>query len=128
MIFELARREGVTFKFNSEVIDADPVSGWVKLRTGERLYSDVIIGADGYDSILRPFVTEFDDFKDQDMHLFLTFVIPVDQLLADKDLRSLVDPLVVSLLSQCQWLCINVCPSSGLIGLVTDTYFMRTLW
>lgn len=110
------------------MIDADPVSGYVKLRTGERLYSDVIIGADGYDSILRPFVTEFDDFKDQDMHLFLTFVIPVDQLLADKDLRSLVDPLVVSLLSQCQWLCINVCPSSGLIGLVTDTYFMRTLW
>ena len=99
MIFKLARWEGVTFKFNSEVIDADPVSGCVKLRTGERLYADVI-GADGYDSILRPFVTEFDDFKDQDMHLFLTFVIPVDQLLADKDLRSLVDPQVVSLLSQ----------------------------
>ena len=101
MIFELARREGVTFKFNAEVIDADPVSGSVKLRTGEWLYADVIIGADGYDSILRPFVTEFDDFKDQDMHLFLTFVLPVDLLLADDDLSDLVDPLVVCLLT-CQ--------------------------
>lgn len=100
MIYELARREGVTFKFNAEVIDADPVSGSVKLRTGERLYADIIIGADGYDSILRPFVTEFDDFKDQDMHLFMTFVLPVELLLADKDLRDLVDPLVVCLLTR----------------------------
>ena len=90
----------MTFKFNAEVIDADPVSGSVKLRTGERLYADIIIGADGYDSILRPFVTEFDDFKDQDMHLFMTFVLPVELLLADKDLRDLVDPLVVCLLTR----------------------------
>jgi len=90
LIFDLAKREGVTFKFNSHVVDADPEAGYVRLRTGERLYADVIIGADGYDSILRPLVTEFDDFKDQDMHLFLTFVIPVDLLLADRDLRGLV--------------------------------------
>ena len=90
----------MTFKFNAEVIDADPVSGSVKLRTGERLYADIIIGADGYDSILRPFVTEFDEFKDQDMHLFMTFVLPVELLLADKDLRDLVDPLVVCLLTR----------------------------
>jgi salicylate hydroxylase len=94
LIFDLARQEGVTFKFNSLVVDADPQLGFVKLRTGERLYADVIIGADGYDSILRPFVTEFDDFKDQDMHLFLTFVIPVDVLRNDKDLRGLSDPRV----------------------------------
>ena len=50
-----------------------------------------------YDSILRPFVTEFDDFKDQDMHLFLTFVIPADILRNDKALRSLLDPRVVCL-------------------------------
>ena len=95
MIFDLAKREGVTFKFNAHVVDADPALGFVKLRTGERLYADIIVGADGYDSILRPFVTEFDDYKDQDMHLFLTFVIPVDLLLADDDLKGLVDPRVV---------------------------------
>jgi salicylate hydroxylase len=101
LIFDLAVREGVTVKFNSLVVDADPQLGFVKLRTGERLYADVIIGADGYDSILRPFVTEFDDFRDQDMHLFLNFIVPVDLLRADKDLRNLVDPRVVcpSLLS-----------------------------
>lgn len=97
MIFDLAKQEGVTFKFNSQVIDADPVNGCVTLRTGEELYANVIVGADGYDSILRPLVTEFDDFINQDMHLFLTFVIPIDVLQADKDLRGLVDPLVVCL-------------------------------
>ena len=99
MIFDLAKREGVTFKFNSQVVDVDPASGCVKLRTGERLYADVIVGADGYDSILRPHVTEFDDFRNQDMHLFLNIVIPVDLLRADKDLRMLVDPRVVRLLT-----------------------------
>lgn len=99
MIFDLAKREGVTFKFNSQVVYAEPASGCVVLRTGERLYADVIVGADGYNSILRPLVTEFDDFKNQDLHLFLTFVTPVDLLRADKDLRALVDPRVVCLLT-----------------------------
>ena len=99
LIFDLAKREGVTFKFNSLVVEANPASGYVELRTGERLYADVIVGADGYDSILRPLVVEFDEFKNQDMHLFLTFVLPIDLLRADKELRSLADPRVVCLLT-----------------------------
>jgi salicylate hydroxylase len=98
MIFDLAKWKGVTFRFNSQVVDADPVYGCVELSTGELLYADVIIGADGFDSILRPLVTEFDGFKDEDMHLFLNLVISVDSLLFDKDLRSFVDPRVVCLL------------------------------
>jgi salicylate hydroxylase len=109
LIFDLAVREGVTVKFNSLVVDADPQLGFVKLRTGERLYADVIIGADGYDSILRPFVTEFDDFKDQDMHLFLTFVIPADILRGDKDLRGLLDPRVVCLFTMSMIIFTNIC-------------------
>jgi salicylate hydroxylase len=95
----LAKREGVTFKFNSQVIDADLVSGCVKLRTGEQLYADVIIGADGYDSILRPLVDEYDEYINQDVHLFLTFVTPIERLMADEDLSELVNPLVVCLLT-----------------------------
>lgn len=105
MIFDLAKREGVTFKFNSLVVNADPVSGYVELCTGERLYADVIVGADGYNSILRPLVTEFDDFKNEDMHLFLTFVLPTELLLADKDLRKLVDPQVVCLFTMSTIMC-----------------------
>ena len=128
MIFDLAKREGVTFKFNSQVVNADPASGYVRLRTGERLYADVIIGADGYDSILRPLVVEFDEYKNQDMHLFLTFVIPVDLLRADKDLRTLVDPRVVLSTHNVDDYVLTSTPSSGLTGLVTDTSFMRVLW
>lgn len=80
------------------MVDADSVSGYVELQTGERLYADIIVGADGYDSILRPLVTEFDDFRNLDMHLVLNFVVPADMLRADEDLRPLVDPRVVSLL------------------------------
>ena len=64
------------------MVDANPAFGYVELRTGERLYANIIVGADGYDSIIQPLITEFNDFKDQDMHLFLTFVIPVDLLRA----------------------------------------------
>ena len=97
------------------MVNANPVSGYVELRSGERLYADVIVGADGYDSILRPLVTEFNDFKNQDMHLFLTFVIPVDLLRADKELRSLVDPRVVCLLTMSM---INTLTSPRLVDLL----------
>ena len=80
-------------------MDADSVLGCVRLRTGERLYADVIVGADGYDSILRPYVSEFDDYKDEDMHLFLAFVVPMEEIHNDKDLRTLMDPRVVCLLT-----------------------------
>lgn len=89
----------MTFQFNSRVVHADSAAGYVELHTGERLYADVIVGADGYDSILRPLVTEFDEFQNMDMHLFLTFVVPIDSLRADKDLRTLINPRVVSLLN-----------------------------
>jgi salicylate hydroxylase len=115
MIFDLAKREGVNFRFNTRVTGADSVSGCVELHTGERLYADIIVGADGYDSILRPLVTEFDDFQDMDLHLLLTFIIPVDSLRADKDLRALADPRVVRLLTMPM---INVLTSLRLVELL----------
>jgi len=88
----------VTFQFNSRVVDADSASGYIELQTGERLYADVIVGADGYDSVLRPLVTEPDDLQnmDSDMHLVLHFIVPVDLLRVDNDLKALVDLRVVS--------------------------------
>jgi salicylate hydroxylase len=96
MLFDLAKREGVTFQFNSTVVGADSASGYVQLHTGERLYADIIIGADGYNSILRPLVTESVNFQDEDMHLVLNFVVPVDLIRVDKDLGALINPRVVS--------------------------------
>ncbi|KAF8816429.1 FAD/NAD(P)-binding domain-containing protein [Phlegmacium glaucopus] len=94
LLFDLAKREGVTFQFNSRVIGADSASGYVQLQTGERLYADIIVGADGYDSILRPLVTEVEDFQDPDMHLILNLIIPADLLRSDKDLKVFTDPRV----------------------------------
>ena len=100
MLFDLAKQEGMTFQINAQVVTADSASGCVELHTGERLYANVIVGgADGYDSILQPLVTEFNYVQNLDMHLFLTFVIPADLLRADKDLRAFVNPRVVGLLT-----------------------------
>ena len=92
----MGKQEGVTFVFNSRVVGVDCASGCVKLNTGERLYADIIVGADGYDSILRPLVTEFHEFENQDLYLVLNLVIPLDLLKVDKDLAPLTNPRVVS--------------------------------
>jgi salicylate hydroxylase len=90
------------------VVGADPLSGCVELRTGERLYADIIVGADGYDSVMRPLVSEFSDIKNQELHLLVIFVVPVVLLRGDKDLRSLVDPKVVCPAHKCPCLCTNI--------------------
>ena len=90
------------------MVAADPVSGCVELRTGERLYADVIVGADGYDSVMRPYVSEFCDYNNQELHLLLIFVIPVVLIRGDKELRSLVDPKVVCLAHNVPCLCTNI--------------------
>ncbi|KAF8154612.1 hypothetical protein B0H34DRAFT_783758 [Crassisporium funariophilum] len=92
MIYDLAEQEGVVFRFNTRVVDADPETGSVLLHTGERLFGDVIVGADGYDSILRPFVTGVPDTPSDEKHLILTFIVNADLLRADDDLRDLTDP------------------------------------
>src|SRR5271168_2166127 len=96
MLFDLAKREGVAFKFNSRVVDVNSTSGCVELHSGELLYADIIVGADGYNSIIRPLVTELDDFQNLDMHLFLNLVVPVDLLRVDTDLGVLTNPRGVS--------------------------------
>ena len=92
----MGKQEGVTFMFNSWVVGADCASGCVELYTGEHLYADIIVSADGYDSILWPLVTEFHEFENQDLYLILNLIIPLDLHKVDKYLAPLTNPRVVS--------------------------------
>jgi len=92
-LMELTKQEGVTFRFDSKVSSADSESGFVTLHTGERLYADIIIGADGYNSVFRPLVTgELEDNPNPEKILILAFNIPLNDLKNDPELETLLDP------------------------------------
>lgn len=53
MLYDLAVDSGVTIQFDAQVVDIDPNTPSVRLRNGETLRADVLIGADGYQSRVR---------------------------------------------------------------------------
>jgi 2-polyprenyl-6-methoxyphenol hydroxylase-like FAD-dependent oxidoreductase len=92
ILFNIAVQEGVEFRFNATVIEADPSSVSVVLESGEVLGVDVIVGADGCDSLLRQVVTDSDGTEEglDDRHVILTWVLPTSKMQADGDLRRLL--------------------------------------
>jgi len=56
MFVEFAKNAGVQFRYNTEVVSIDPWAGVVTTRKGTKLTADVIVGADGYKSVVRPVV------------------------------------------------------------------------
>jgi hypothetical protein len=76
------------------------------LSGGEELYADVIVGADGYTSLLQDIVAGPSEFRAPQLKnapsksLIITHTVPAHLLEADPDLRPLVaDPSIVSILS-----------------------------
>ena len=53
MLYNLARDAGAKFAFGSRVVDVDPKSPSVTLASGKKLFADLIVGADGHQSVLR---------------------------------------------------------------------------
>jgi salicylate hydroxylase len=56
-LYELACEAGVTFNFNSKVTKVDPHQATVVLDSGSKLSGDIVIGADGYRSVVRSFIS-----------------------------------------------------------------------
>ncbi|KAJ7182746.1 hypothetical protein C8R43DRAFT_1054725 [Mycena crocata] len=91
MLLGLATREGVEFRYNCPVasVDCDTVS--ITLETGERLYADLVVGADGPKSMVRNEVVGEQITGVPDGHLSLTMAIPTDLMRDDEDLRPLTE-------------------------------------
>ncbi|KAJ7054122.1 hypothetical protein C8F01DRAFT_1163981 [Mycena amicta] len=91
LLLGLAAREGVEFRYNVPVksVDCDTVS--ITLESGERLYADLVVGADGAASVVRNEVVGGPVTGYKDGHLSLTLAIPTELMRSDDDLRPLTE-------------------------------------
>ncbi|KAJ7705437.1 hypothetical protein B0H17DRAFT_1037955 [Mycena rosella] len=91
MLLALAEREGVEFRYNSPVaaVESDSVS--VTLASGERMYADLVVGADGPNSLVRTEVLGEEIVGVRDGLLSLTMAIPTDLMRDDEDLLPLTE-------------------------------------
>jgi salicylate hydroxylase len=97
MLLRIARAApGVRIRLNAAVRDVQPdptLQGGpsVTLASGEVLYADVIIGADGVKSTLQKAVTGLDDAPIPTGDAAYRAIIRTDSMLQDPELRQLVE-------------------------------------
>lgn len=106
MISDLAIREGVEIAYEARVEDIDRSGSLptVNLDTGESLTADVVIVADGYDSPLRPLVTDVPDEETVDLSdkiIVVNFILPLSAVLQDKELADIIHPSEVGSHGDC---------------------------
>ncbi|KAF8994015.1 hypothetical protein BDQ17DRAFT_1431283 [Cyathus striatus] len=90
MLYDLASKEGVAFRFDSTVKEVDSDSMLVKLETGDELVADIIVGADGIKSVVRPCVDDEDYSSSKERESFFAFTVPGEVMEKDEDLRPLL--------------------------------------
>ncbi|KAF8965779.1 hypothetical protein BDZ97DRAFT_755760 [Flammula alnicola] len=95
MLYSLASEEGIPISFGAMVTDVQrsPENARVILDNGQTLTADFVIAADGFNSFLRPIVTRVPDEQAKtpsEKHLHMTFLLPVELLNEDDDLKSLM--------------------------------------
>ncbi|KAL4073711.1 hypothetical protein V8B97DRAFT_1865579 [Scleroderma yunnanense] len=81
----------VDIRTNCRVVFMDPSRPSLKLQTGEIIYADLLIGADGVKSISRQYVVGKPDEPTPTGDAAYRAVIPTELLLADPDLKDLVE-------------------------------------
>jgi salicylate hydroxylase len=90
LLFDLAA-PFMNLRLNSRVVSVDPTHPSVTLQTGEVIYADLIIGADGVKSTVREAVTGGPSKPTYTGDAAYRAVIPTDSMLSDPDLKVLVD-------------------------------------
>ncbi|KAG5645681.1 hypothetical protein DXG03_005519 [Asterophora parasitica] len=91
MLCEQALHEGVQFRYNSNVIRVDSESLSVTLEGGERITADIVIGADGFNSLVRSTVIGKKVLETRERDVSLNFTIPISLMREEEDLRSLTE-------------------------------------
>ncbi|TFK66502.1 FAD/NAD-binding domain-containing protein [Pluteus cervinus] len=90
MLFDLAKPY-MTLVLNRRVVKVDPLIPRVTLHTGEIMTADLIVGADGIRSTVREAVNGMKDAPSPTGDAAYRAIIPVEAMVADPDLRRLVD-------------------------------------
>ncbi|KAF9240005.1 hypothetical protein BU15DRAFT_61637 [Melanogaster broomeanus] len=92
MLYDFAKRAGVKILHGMEVVSVDPWSGTVTTAKGAKMSADVIIGADGYRSVVRPVVVGPQAFEGvRDKYLSVNLIIPADKMRQHEDLAPFVE-------------------------------------
>jgi salicylate hydroxylase len=105
MLLEHAIQEGVKFRYNSKVVGVNSETVVVTLDSGEQIFSDVIVGADGFNSLVRSVVAGEDVPATRERDVSLNFTIPTEVIKAHKDLQSLATNSDVRRLKPADVLC-----------------------
>jgi salicylate hydroxylase len=111
MLLEHAIGEGVKFRYNSKVVDVNSDTVAITLDSGERIFSDVIIGADGCNSLVRTTVAGEEVPETRERDVSLNFTIPTEVMRAHDDLRSLTTNSDVRRLGSTDIFCELMCSS-----------------
>ncbi|KAF5381767.1 hypothetical protein D9615_005435 [Tricholomella constricta] len=91
MLCEKAIHEGVQFRYNSNVVYVDPDTLSVTLEGGEIVPADMVVGADGFNSLVRSTVIGKKVPETRERDVTLNFTIPIDLMREEEDLTSLTE-------------------------------------
>lgn len=81
----------ITFRLSSKVTDGSATEGWIEVNGQDRYYADLIVGADGIHSTLRPLVSgSKDPIIAPTMFSAFRFLIPSQVFQEHKDLAQLL--------------------------------------
>lgn len=89
LLYRLALSQGVTVHFNAHItsvsFDDEKELPSITLADGSIQYADLVIGADGYHSVVREAVTGEPDRGTDSGNTFFSIVIPAEKMKADPD-------------------------------------------
>ncbi|KAF8554498.1 FAD/NAD(P)-binding domain-containing protein, partial [Imleria badia] len=92
IFYDLVKDAGVDLHFNTKVVSVDPWQGSVTCEDGQQWIADVIVGADGTESVVRPAVLESSaPPPDRDNRFTVNLVVPADVARQDEELAGLLD-------------------------------------
>ncbi|TFK52021.1 FAD/NAD(P)-binding domain-containing protein [Heliocybe sulcata] len=86
ILYALAVEIGVDIRFSAEVSSIDPWAPSVTLSSSEVVTADVVVGADGIKSVVRPYVSGGQNEADTD-----DIPVPLDAMTGDGELRLLLE-------------------------------------
>ena len=81
----------MALRLNSRVVDVDPDAPSVTLASGEVVYGDLVVGADGIRSMVQRVVLGYTQPAEMSGDAAYRVVVPTHKLLEDPELRGLVD-------------------------------------
>ncbi|KIK96172.1 hypothetical protein PAXRUDRAFT_139046 [Paxillus rubicundulus Ve08.2h10] len=92
MLYNVAKEAGVKIQHNTKVVSVDPWAGTVTTSNGAKMSADIIIGADGYKSVVRPVVVGPQALNGvRDDWVSINFVVPIDKMKQHQDLAPFVE-------------------------------------